>query len=226
MWDRLDVTGLVGTDRHCRYIIVVAASNEALYRDLEARFAGDARTLVVLDRRRRLDTAAGAPAPPVIERRLTHPTQISSLGVAVIRLAEDPPAKGRPVHEPAGRGARKTMEGIEGLDDRQRVDRWLEESQYLIGRMLPAYLEDRDRVRTRLETVERDNERLRFELADARREIAELRADLELHRIERARIADSFHTIVDHLAALHGPVGDISSRLQNTPPGAPEVKAA
>ena len=30
-------------------------------------------------------------------------------------------------------------------DERQRVDRWLEESQYLIGRLIPAYLEDRDR---------------------------------------------------------------------------------
>ena len=119
-----------------------------------------------------------------------------------------------------------TMEGIEGLDDRQRVDRWLEESQYLIGRMIPAYLDDRDRVRTCLETVERDNERLRIEVADARREIAELRADLELHRIERTRIADSFHTIVEHLNALQGPVSDIAARLQGAPSGAPQIKAA
>jgi hypothetical protein len=224
MWDRFDITDLVGTERHCRYVVVVAASNEALYRHLEARFAGDARTRVVLDRRRRPGPAEGPVAPPAIERRLIHPTQISSLGVAVIRLAEDAPTKGQPVHEPAGRGARMTMEGIEGLDDRQRVDRWLEESQYLIGRMIPAYLDDRDRVRTRLETVERDNERLRIELADARRELAELRADLELHRIERGRVAESFHAIVDHLNALQGPVSDISSRLQGTPSAPPEVK--
>ena len=103
---------------------------------------------------------------------------------------------------------------MEGIEDRQRVDRWLEESQYLIGRMIPAYLDDRDRVRARLETVERDNERLRIELADARREIAELRADLELHRIERVRIAESFQAVAEHLTALQNPVSDISSRLQ------------
>ena len=32
------------------------------------------------------------------------------------------------------------------LEDRQRVDRWLEESQYLLGRLIPGYLEDRERL--------------------------------------------------------------------------------
>jgi chromosome segregation ATPase len=103
---------------------------------------------------------------------------------------------------------------MEGIEDRQRVDRWLEESQYLIGRMIPAYLDDRERVRARVETVEQDNDRLKIELADARREISELRGDLEFHRGERMRIAENFHTIVDHLNALQGPVNDVASRLQ------------
>jgi septal ring factor EnvC (AmiA/AmiB activator) len=107
------------------------------------------------------------------------------------------------------------MEGIDGLNDRQRVDRWLEESQYLIGRMIPAYLDDRERVRARLESVEADNERLRIELADARRQMAELGVDLELLRTERARIADNFHAIVEHLTALQGPVSDVASRLHS-----------
>ena len=224
MWDRLDITELVGTERSCRYVIVVAASDEALFRDLEARFAGDARTRVVLDRRARAAAADVLAAPSAVERRLTPPTQISSLGVAVLRLADDPPTMGSTVHEPAGTGARMTMEGIEGLDDRPRVDRWLEESQYLLGRMIPAYLDDRERVRARLETVERDNERLRIELADARREMAELRADLELHRIERTRIAESYHLVVEHLNALQTPINDISSRLQSSPSVSPELK--
>jgi hypothetical protein len=222
MWDRLDVTDLVGTEHHCRYVIVVAASDEALFRHLRGRFVGDSRTRVILDRRR--PTADVAAARPVIERRSAPPKQISSLGVAVLRLTDESPTTGSISHEPAGRGARTTMEGIEGLDDRPRVDRWLEESQYLIGRMIPAYLDDRDRVRTRLETFERDNERLRIELADARRELAELRADLELHRIERTRVAESFHAIVDHLSALQGPITDISSRLQGSPSVSQEMK--
>ena len=109
---------------------------------------------------------------------------------------------------------------MEGIEDRQRVDRWLEESQYLIGRMIPAYLDDRERARARLETVEADNERLRIELADARREIAELRADLEAHRSERARVADSFQSIVEHLTALQAPINDVSTRLHTMQPAA------
>ena len=64
MWDRLDVTGLVGTERYCRYVIVVAATNEALFHHLEARFAGDTRTRVVLDRRR-----PGLPTSPRLRGR-------------------------------------------------------------------------------------------------------------------------------------------------------------
>src|SRR5262249_50722481 len=148
---------LTETERYCRYVIVVAAADEALYRHLEARFAGDPRTHVVLDRRR---NDADRPAhPPALERRLTRRTHLnlSSLGVSVIRLADDPPSK-EPMGALAGRRKRMSMEGIEGAEDRQRVNRWLEESQYLIGRMIPAYLDDRERVRARLETVERENE--------------------------------------------------------------------
>jgi uncharacterized protein (DUF3084 family) len=115
------------------------------------------------------------------------------------------------------------MEGIEGLEDRQRVDRWLEESQYLIGRLVPAYLDDRDRLRSRLEVVEQDNERLRTELSEARREAAELRSDLEFHRTERATVADSFGSILEHLAALQKPINDVSRRLHNVSAATPEV---
>ncbi|RPH79754.1 MAG: hypothetical protein EHM88_13770 [Candidatus Rokuibacteriota bacterium] len=119
------------------------------------------------------------------------------------------------MNEPAGTGGTMSMEGIEGLEDRQRVDRWLEESQYLIGRLVPAYLDDRDRMRSRLEMVEQDNERLRIEAAEARREASELRGELEIHRSERASVADSFGAIVEHLAALQRPISDISRRIHS-----------
>ena len=207
------VPDLVETERNFCYVFVVAPSEEALYRQLDARLAGDSRACVILDRRRGTTAAEGHASPPAIERRQTRPVLISPLGVTVIRLTEDRPTKGTTVHEPAGRRVRMTIEGIEGFGDRQRVDRWLEESQYLIGRMIPAYLDDRERVRARLETVETDNERLRIELADSRREIAELRADLDAHRTERTRVAESFQAIVEHLTALQAPVNDVSSRL-------------
>jgi hypothetical protein len=110
-------------------------------------------------------------------------------------------------------GGPASMEDIGGLEDRQRVDRWLEESQYLMGRIVPAYLDDCARARARLEVAELDNERLRTELNEARREIAELRGDLEFHRTERASVADSFGAIVEHAAALQKPIDNIARRL-------------
>ena len=103
---------------------------------------------------------------------------------------------------------------MEGIEDRQRVDRWLEESQYLIGRIIPTYLDDRDRLRARLQSVEELNERLKIELADTRRELADIRADLEFHRADRTRIAESFHAVLEHLSALQGPLRDVTARLE------------
>jgi chromosome segregation ATPase len=110
------------------------------------------------------------------------------------------------------------MEDIGGLEDRQRVDRWLEESEYLMGRIIPAYLDDCARVRARLEVAEQDNERLRTELSEARREIAELHGDLEFHRTERASMAESFGAIVEHMAALQKPIDDIARRRLHAVP--------
>jgi chromosome segregation ATPase len=86
--------------------------------------------------------------------------------------------------------------------------------------MIPAYLDDRDRLRARIETVEEDNTRLRAELADARREIAQLCGEIDFHRGERSRVAENFRGIMEHLTALQGPVNDIASRLDAQPTGA------
>jgi hypothetical protein len=205
----------------CAYLVVVAASEGQLYRYLRARFDADAGTQVILDRRRRGTPRAGPVERPEAERRRSHAVEIlAPQRVAVIRLTAGGGEDRVMVNEPAGQGGAASMEGIEGLDDRQRVDRWLEESQYLIGRLVPAYLDDRDRVRARLEVVEQENERLRVEVAEARREAAELRSELDFHRSERASVADSFGAIVEHLAALQRPINDISRRIQN----ASEVK--
>jgi len=205
------------------YVVVVAASEEGLYRYLKTRFDADAGTQVILDRRRPGHLGPGPADRPVAERRRPHPVGIlSSPRVVVLRLTATAQEDRARVNEPAGREG-ESMEGIEGLEDRQRVNRWLEESQYLIGRLVPAYLDDRDRVRSRLDVVEQDNERLRMELAEARREVAELRGDLEFHRSERASVADSFGAIVEHLAALQKPAHDISRRLHNAPPVGTEV---
>ena len=200
------------------YLVVVASSEEGLYHYLRTRFEADTGTLVILDRRRR-----EMPAERPIAERRTSPSTLTSQRVAVVRLTGGAAEGPSTLHEPAGRGETVSMEGIEGLENRQRVDRWLEESQYLIGRLVPAYLEDRDRARSRLEVVEQDNERLRLELAEARREIGEMRGDLEFHRSERVSIADSFGAIMEHLAALQKPVHDITRRVHAVPGSPGEV---
>jgi hypothetical protein len=195
----------------------VAASEEALYRYLRARFEADAGTQVILDRRRRGSGDSGPADRQAVERRRSQSVEIlASQRVTVIRLTASAGEGRFVVNEPAGKGGAGSMEGIDGLEDRQRVDRWLEESQYLIGRLVPAFLDDRDRVRSRLEVVEQDNERLRTELAESRREAAELRGELEFHRAERASVADSFGSIVEHPAALQRPISDITRRIHNT----------
>jgi hypothetical protein len=195
----------------CGYLVVVAASEESLYRYLKSRLEADVRTRVILDRRR---TSA---SPCHEDRRTRTAADPSSQRVAVIRLT-DGEWVSLTARDKAGRGGREIMEGIEGLEDRQRVDRWLEESQYLIGRLIPAHLDDRDRLRARLEASEQDNQRVKLELGEARREIAELRAELEFHRGERASVAETFNAIVDQLASLQKPVNDISRRLHNGQP--------
>ena len=191
------------------YLVVVAASETALYHYLKQRFEPDISTCVILDRRRRLAPGSAVDRPPMERRRAAE--ILSSQRVTVIRLTEEP-TMGRPtvVNDTAGQGGCDSMEGMDGLEDRQRVDRWLEESQYLIGRMIPAYLDDRDRARGRLETSEHDNERLRSELTEARRDIAELRAEVDFLKTQRASVAESFGAIVEHLTALQKPVNDIS----------------
>src|SRR5919108_3125576 len=111
------------------YLVVVAAAEQALYHYLKQRFEPDSSTRVILDRRRRL-APGSAVEPPVSERRRAHTAEIlSSQRVAVIRLTDEPVVSRAAVNDPAGQGRRESMEGMEGLEDRQRVDRWLEESQ-------------------------------------------------------------------------------------------------
>ena len=202
----------------------MAASEPALFHYLKQRFEPDASTCVILDRRRRPAPGDQADHPGVERRRADTAEILSSQRVAVIRLTDQPVVSKALDIDTAGKGGTESMEGMEGLEDRQRIDRWLEESQYLIGRMIPAYLDDRDRMRGRLDASEHDNERLRGELTDARREISDLRAELEFLRTERSTVAESFNTIVEHLTALQKPVNDISRHVHSVPP-ASEIHA-
>src|SRR5439155_1265347 len=144
---------------------------EVFFEYLERRFRGDPGVSVLVDRRRHARPAGPASSRAVV---LFH-------GVTVVRPGElcPRPAPSRPDDR------RQTMtEAPADLEDRQRVDRWLEESQYLLGRLIPGYLEDRERLKARLAGSEADCQRLRLEVDGLRREVSGLLAELQHQRNE------------------------------------------
>ena len=100
--------------------------------------------------------------------------------------------------------------------DRQRVDRWLEESQYLIGRLIPGFLDDRERLKAKMDSAEQDAERLRAEAAELRKEVAALQSEVQYYRAEQAAAADALAGIMDHLSQLQKPASDLYRRLQSS----------
>ena len=100
------------------------------------------------------------------------------------------------------------------VDDRQRVDRWIEESQYLIGRLIPGLLDDRDRLRGKAEAAEQEIERLRIEVGELRREIADLRSERDGYRTDHAAIAEAVARVMDYLGQAQQPLSDILQRAQ------------
>ena len=120
------------------YILVVPAKESSLFEYLERRFKGDPAVSVVLDRR-----ATRRPSPAAASRSV-----VLFQGVTVIRRGDATTDAPESVQTPcrAEEGGNRMSDGQEMLEDRQRVDRWLEESQYLLGRLIPGYLDDRDRL--------------------------------------------------------------------------------
>ena len=115
---------------------------------------------------------------------------------------------------------------MEAMEERQRVDRWIEESQYLIGRMIPGLLDDRERIRARLETAEQRCGKLREEVLELRKEVSELRAEALFFRSEHAAIAETLSGIVVHLGHVQKPLNDVYRRLQVSPPAGLAVASA
>jgi hypothetical protein len=181
------------------YLVVVPATDLALFEYLEQRFKGDPATSVLVERRK-----TPRPAPRAVV--LVH-------GVTVVRLGDPPPFMTARI-SPRPDDRRQTMSEID-LEDRQRVDRWLEESQYLLGRLIPGYLDERERLKTRLAGSEADCDRLRHELEGLRREVASLVAELQHHRNEQAATAEAFSVVLGQLSDLQKPLNEVHRRLQS-----------
>jgi len=201
---------------HPEYLVIVARSDPKLFEYLSRRFAGEPHTEVRLDRR----GTGGTLTPPggVDRRRAAHSGQnfelaLSSCGVAVVRRAPENGEHPVVFHSQLPEGPMEQMQ-----DERHRVDRWLEESQYLIGRLIPAYLEDRDRARIRLESADQECDRLRQEVGELRRELGILQAEVQHYRNEHQAAAEVFASMISHLSEMQKPMQETYRRLQMTPP--------
>lgn len=107
---------------------------------------------------------------------------------------------------------------MEGLEDRQRVDRWIEESQYLIGRMIPGLLDDRERLRGKFEAAEQECARLRQEIGELRKEVSDLQSETQFFRTEHVAMAEALREVIDHIGGVQKPLNEVFRRLQVTQP--------
>ena len=192
------------------YVVVVPSRESTLFEYLERRFKGDPAVSVVLDRR-----ATRRPSPAAASRSV-----VLVQGVTVVRLGDATTVAPVCVQSTErAEGGRRMNDGQEMLEDRQRVDRWLEESQYLLGRLIPGYLDDRDRLRVRLVSAEAESDRLRQEVEALRRDLAGLQGELQYQRGEQTAAAEAFAAVLNQLTELQKPLGEVHRRLAAVQPG-------
>ena len=106
----------------------------------------------------------------------------------------------------------------EAVVDRQRVAQWIEESQYVIGRLIPGLLEDCERQRAKAAAADQDCERLRSEIGELRKEIGEVQSEREFLRNERVATGDALSRAVEHTSQIHHLLGEVLRRHQLTEP--------
>jgi hypothetical protein len=199
---RRPVVSLRGRSPATQYLVIVAREEPALFQHLARRFADDGQVRVLMDRRRRWRQGEGL---------------VRGGGWASVRASSGIP----PDPVPAAREGRERSHGdMEGVEERQRIDRWIEESQYLIGRLIPSLLDDRERLRGKLETCEEESRRLRQEVVDLRKEVADLQGETQYFRGEHAAMAEAVGAVLEHLTHVGKPLNDVYRRLQAGQPAA------
>ena len=111
------------------------------------------------------------------------------------------------------------MSEMEILESPQQVTRWLAESQHILGRVIPALIEDRDRLRQTLEAREREREGLHGAVSELRRNLGSLQGELERLRGERVAMAETVGGVVGLLGQLQQPLDELGRRLHAAQPG-------
>jgi uncharacterized coiled-coil DUF342 family protein len=87
-----------------------------------------------------------------------------------------------------------TPNSLEWTETRGKVQKWIEDGQYLVG-LIPALVEENERLRTSLESSEKEFERLR-------QEVALLRGESESYRNEREDVADALNKFMNEMLQL------------------------
>ena len=193
-----------------RYLIIVARDEPALCEHLARQHAGDSGVRVVGDRRCREAAVA-------VERRQQDAREARPAFGHLCWIVEASFEEPSPERAPA-RPELERRGSMEALEDRQRVDRWIEESQYLIGRLIPGLLDDHDRLKGKLEAAEQECERLRHEAAELRKEMSDLQSETQYFRTEHVAMADALREVIEHVGQIHKPLNDVHRRLQVTQP--------
>lgn len=210
------------------YLIVVARNEPALYEHLRNRHRADPRVRVVVDRRGSRDVTMTDGPPPVERRRrqswLTTGAPHELVELARGDAAESPTPNPQPIVH--SEEAPRQMSQIETLEDPQRVTRWVTESQHVLGREIPALIQDRDRLRQALEAREHECERLHGELDELRRSHGALQSELDRLRGERGAMVEAFGGVVDLLGQLRRPLDEITRRLHAAQPVGVDTPAA
>jgi len=225
-----------GPDSHAswssaRWLVVIARDQNELHEALVRRLADDPGSHVVLDRRvgdRRRGDARPAQNRRRTERRrpVGYHQDLRFQWVAVCReqwrLTRDGDLGASDRREGGQAGMSITDVGGEV---RQQVERWIEESQYLLGRVIPSVFDENQRLRDKAASAEQDCDRMREEIAALRREINELHAELnqvrgqhDYLRGEQAAIADALTRAVHHMTQMMQPINEMVTKLHVAQP--------
>jgi len=116
------------------------------------------------------------------------------------------------------------MTGTGTIGTRQQVERWIEESQYLLGRVIPSVFDDNQRLRERAAASDAECDRMREEIATVRRELHEVQLELsglrgqnDDLRSQQAAVAESLSRAVHHMTELMQPMNEMVTRLHVQP---------
>src|SRR5438046_10326902 len=119
---------------------------------------------------------------------------------------------------------RMNMTGTGTIGTRQQVERWIEESQYLLGRVIPSVIDDNQRLRERAAASDAECDRMREEIATVRRELHEVQLELsglrgqnDDLRSQQAAVAESLSRAVHHMTELMQPMNEMVTRLHVQP---------